>query len=112
MNSCSSPLSTCSKMIVSAARGEMAIRGLGVFEHESQLGNAPAHQLFDLLIEIHGPEAPRSFREYSVTKDSARAPGIALPLGYRAYTDLFDEDELLPLSGLRPSVLRAPVGAG
>jgi CRISPR-associated protein Csd2 len=31
----------------SAARGEMAARKLIVFEHESDLGNAPAHQLFD-----------------------------------------------------------------
>jgi CRISPR-associated protein Csd2 len=31
----------------SAARGEMATRKLFVFEHESSLGNAPAHRLFD-----------------------------------------------------------------
>jgi CRISPR-associated protein Csd2 len=31
----------------SAARGEMAARKLIVFEHESALGNAPAHVLFD-----------------------------------------------------------------
>jgi CRISPR-associated protein Csd2 len=31
----------------SAARGEMATRKLFVFEHESPLGNAPAHRLFD-----------------------------------------------------------------
>ncbi len=59
----------------SAARGEMAVRGLGVFEHESQLGNAPAHQLFD-LIEIQGPDAPRSFGEYSVTKEIAVPAGV------------------------------------
>jgi CRISPR-associated protein Csd2 len=33
----------------SAARGEMAARKLIVFEHESDLGNAPAHQLFDRI---------------------------------------------------------------
>jgi CRISPR-associated protein Csd2 len=33
----------------SAARGEMSVRGLGVFEHKTALGNAPAHQLFDLI---------------------------------------------------------------
>lgn len=31
----------------SAARGEMSSRRLIVFKHESALGNAPAHQLFD-----------------------------------------------------------------
>ena len=30
----------------SAARGEMATRGLYVFKHDSQLGNAHAHSLF------------------------------------------------------------------
>ena len=64
----------------SAARGEMAVRGLGVFEHETQLGNAPAHQLFD-LIEIKGPEVPRSFREYTVTKEIATPAGCSVPLG-------------------------------
>jgi CRISPR-associated protein Csd2 len=33
----------------SAARGQMATRGLYVFEHESELGNAPAHALFEQL---------------------------------------------------------------
>jgi CRISPR-associated protein Csd2 len=59
----------------SAARGEMAVRGLGVFEHESALGNAPAHKLFD-LIEITGPETPRSFTEYSVTDAPATPSGV------------------------------------
>lgn len=59
----------------SAARGEMAVRGLGVFEHESALGNAPAHKLFD-LIEITGSEAPRTFKEYSVTEAPATPSGV------------------------------------
>jgi hypothetical protein len=33
----------------SAARGEMSTRGLYVFKHDSELGNAPAHALFDRL---------------------------------------------------------------
>ena len=33
----------------SAARGEMTTRGLYVFKHDSELGNAPAHKLFDLI---------------------------------------------------------------
>lgn len=58
----------------SAARCEMAVRGLGVFEHDTALGNAPAHQLFD-LVRVEGPEIPRAFAEYTV-----RAPA-PLPAG-------------------------------
>jgi CRISPR-associated protein Csd2 len=50
----------------SAARGEMAMRGLGVFEHEGMLGNAPAHQLFD-LVRTEGAPIPRSFGDYRIT---------------------------------------------
>lgn len=53
----------------SAARGEMATRGLYVFKHDSELGNAPAHKLFD-LIQVKrsngGNGPPRSFSDYSV----------------------------------------------
>lgn len=53
----------------SAARGEMATRNLIVFKHESELGNAPAQQLFDLIkIERVGDQdkPPRSFSDYEV----------------------------------------------
>ncbi|MDO4866029.1 MAG: type I-C CRISPR-associated protein Cas7/Csd2 [Clostridia bacterium] len=33
----------------SAARGKMAVRELIVFKHDSELGNAPAHKLFDIV---------------------------------------------------------------
>ena len=33
----------------SAARGEMAVRGLWVFSHDNEKGNAPAHKLFELV---------------------------------------------------------------
>ena len=33
----------------SAARGEMSTRGLYVFRHDSELGNAHAHDLFDRI---------------------------------------------------------------
>ena len=51
----------------SASRGEMACRGLYVFTHESKLGNAAAHRLFD-LIQVPSSEAaaPRSFADYHV----------------------------------------------
>ena len=56
----------------SAARGEMATRGLYVFRHDSELGNAPAHALFERIrIERRdGVEVPRGFEDYIVTFDS------------------------------------------
>lgn len=60
----------------SAARGKMATRKLVVFKHESELGNAPAHKLFELVRVNKKPEAnpPRSFSDYSVSIDEAGAP--------------------------------------
>ena len=55
----------------SAARGEMSTRGLYVFQHDSELGNAPAHALFERL-QVHPQEAgavARSFDAYAVTFD-------------------------------------------
>lgn len=52
----------------SAARGEMTVRGLAVFSHESRKGNAPAHKLFG-LIQVRrkeGVEVPRSFSDYRI----------------------------------------------
>lgn len=57
----------------SAARGEMAPRKLIVFKHESELGNAPAQKLFDLVTvqknESLGDAPPRAFSDYAVTVD-------------------------------------------
>lgn len=63
----------------SAARGEMAARKLIVFEHESAMGNAPAHVLFDAVtVERSQPEAeaaaPRRFADYRVAIDRAAIP--------------------------------------
>ena len=61
----------------SAARGEMATRKLIVFKHDSALGNAPAHKLFDLVkVEsAEGREGPaRTFSDYTVTVDEAAVP--------------------------------------
>jgi CRISPR-associated protein Csd2 len=65
----------------SASRGMMACRGLYIFSHESSLGNAPAHTLFDRVqIERTGDViAPRSFRDYYVTIDAGDLPaGVSL----------------------------------
>jgi CRISPR-associated protein Csd2 len=73
----------------SAARGEMSTRGLYVFKHDSELGNAPAHALFDRLqVKPKEPGAvARSFDAYSVAFDGQSlavgqslqpAPGVTL----------------------------------
>ena len=55
----------------SAARGEMSTRGLYVFKHDSELGNAPAHSLFERLkVKQQVPgDVARSFDAYSVLFD-------------------------------------------
>ena len=60
----------------SAARGEMATRGLYVFKHGSKLGNAHAHALFDRVAVAKKVEVPRAFGDYEVTVDNS-----ALPIG-------------------------------
>ena len=76
----------------STARGEMSARGLFVFEHESPLGNAPAHRLFERIAvkrvfdgaeyAIGGrPDTPpaRAFSDYVVHLDDAHLPtGVRL----------------------------------
>jgi CRISPR-associated protein Csd2 len=65
----------------SAARGEMATRGLFVFKHESALGNAPAHALFE-RIQIKrkdGVEVARDFMDYEVqVNETDMPPGVTL----------------------------------
>lgn len=60
----------------SAARPEMATRGLYVFTHGSPLGNAPAHRLFERVHVARraGVEAPRSFADYAIEIDRAGLP--------------------------------------
>lgn len=62
----------------SAARGKMAVRELIVFKHDSELGCAPAHKLFDLVkVQRTDPDsaAPaRSYSDYTVTVDEASLP--------------------------------------
>ena len=65
----------------SASRGEMAARKLIVFKHESMLGNAPAHTLFDRVKVVRQDESrpPRDFGDYDVAIDSADfPPGISV----------------------------------
>ena len=57
----------------SAARGKMAARKLVIFKHKSELGNAPAHRLFELVQVTRTPQAnpPRSYGDYSVSVGKA-----------------------------------------
>ena len=66
-----------------AARGEMTARGLIVFKHDSDLGNAPAHQLLERVkVERAGGDGPpRSFSDYKVTVNEAHLPsGITVQI--------------------------------
>lgn len=73
----------------SAARGEMSVRRLIIFKHDSALGNSPAHTLFERVrvgrniggefravndrgIDNHPPA--RSFADYQVAIDTANLP--------------------------------------
>jgi len=60
----------------SSSRGMMSCRGLYVFNHESKLGNAPAQALFDRIqvARVEGVEAPRAFKDYTVTVDAEDMP--------------------------------------
>ena len=60
----------------SAARGNMAVRKLIVFKHDSEFGNAPAYKLFDTVKVAHKPDvvAPRSYSDYTVEVDEAALP--------------------------------------
>lgn len=76
----------------SAARGQMATRGLYVFKHDGKLGNAPAHELFDrIAVNLNeGVAIPRGFDHYTVT-----AHRDSLPAGV---TLLSDSELLNPAS--------------
>lgn len=60
----------------SAARGNMAVRELIVFKHESKLGNAPSYKLFE-RIKVHkkeGVTVARDYKDYEVTVDMEHLP--------------------------------------
>ena len=57
----------------SASRGKMSSQKLIVFQHETALGNAPAHKLFQ-LVQVKRKEevtVPRAFSDYVVTLGTA-----------------------------------------
>ncbi len=60
----------------SASRGTMAPQKLVAFKHQTPLGNAPAHKLFERvqISRKDGCPAPRSFGDYNVKLDLASLP--------------------------------------
>lgn len=60
----------------SAARGLMCPRKLIVFKHATELGNAPAYRLFDLVaVKLRNADVPpRSFDDYEISIDRSRLP--------------------------------------
>jgi len=66
----------------SAARGKMAVRELIIFRHDTELGCAPAHKLFDLVKitrKENNGEPARSYDDYEVTvEENALPEGVSL----------------------------------
>jgi len=65
----------------SASRGLMTSRGIYVFQHDSMLGNAPAHELFDRIriLKKEEVESPRAFEDYQVFVNTEKLPsGVTL----------------------------------
>ena len=60
----------------SAARGKMSVRELIVFRHDSELGNAPAYKLFDLVKAQRNPNvvSPRAYSDYQISVDEEKLP--------------------------------------
>lgn len=60
----------------SAARGNMAVRELIVFKHESELGNAPAYKLFERVkvARVDSSKPARAYSDYRVEVDTDNLP--------------------------------------
>ncbi|MBM4288717.1 MAG: type I-C CRISPR-associated protein Cas7/Csd2 [Deltaproteobacteria bacterium] len=82
----------------SAARGEMACRGLYIFSHDNPKGNASAHKLFEMIkvSEKNYETPPRQFLDYQVTLPE----GVTLAEG----ATLSENVTLLPDLRLPPGV--------
>lgn len=63
----------------SAARRELSTRGLYVFKHDSERGNAHAHKLFERIKAKKIVDVPRNFSDYEVNvNESAMPTGVSL----------------------------------
>lgn len=63
----------------SAARGKMAVRKLIIFKHDSELGCAPAHKLFDSVkvSRKDGVDLPRAFSDYEIKLPDDLPEGVS-----------------------------------
>lgn len=60
----------------SAARGKMAVRELIIFKHSKELGDCPAHRLFD-AVEVKKQDDvvyPRNYKDYVIKIDQEKIP--------------------------------------
>lgn len=62
----------------SAARGKLCMQKLYVFKHDSALGNAPSHVLFDRISVVRNAnvDAARKFSDYAVSVDKDMPEGV------------------------------------
>ena len=62
----------------SAARGKMAVRELIVFKHDTELGCAPSHKLFDLVsverVNRNDTQPARCYADYTVKINESAVP--------------------------------------
>lgn len=61
----------------SAARGKMTARKLYIFKHDSMLGNAPSHKLFELIRcdrKTEKEKPIRSFNDYNIAFNKESVP--------------------------------------
>ncbi|GAB0058320.1 hypothetical protein SIID45300_02668 [Candidatus Magnetaquicoccaceae bacterium FCR-1] len=67
----------------SASRGEMVARALLIFRHDSALGDAPAHTLFERVgVRLLQPGKPaRAFTDYEITFDGKPLESVLAPGG-------------------------------
>lgn len=64
----------------SSARGEMVVRELIVFKHDSMLGNYPAHKLFEAVkvTRNEGVKVARAYSDYTCAIDESAIPGTVM----------------------------------
>ncbi|MBR4605110.1 MAG: type I-C CRISPR-associated protein Cas7/Csd2 [Lachnospiraceae bacterium] len=65
-----------------AARGKMAVRKLIIFKHDSEIGNAPAHNLFEKVtvsrVDKESSAPARAFSDYVIQIDDDLPEGVKM----------------------------------
>lgn len=62
-----------------ASKGHMATRAMFVFDHQSPLGDAPAHELIERITACKRVDVPRSYADYDVSVSANPLPsGVTL----------------------------------